>query len=261
MNATLFYQSLKIQSRIIGALLLREILTRYGRHNIGFMWVFIEPMLFTTGVLILWLSWRSHSIILPLVPFTVSGYATILMWRNIINRCGNAVEPNRSLMHHRNVRVIDLFAARLILEASGASMSFLFLSILFNAIGFMDAPDDILKMIIAWLLLGWFCFSIGMIIGSLSMLSESVDRVWHVLSYLFLPISGAFFMVDWLPSSAQKLVLWIPIVNCTELLREGIFGISVRAHYSIPYVIVSCIVAMLPALYLNRYVSNKVEGD
>jgi len=256
-----FLQSLKIQSRIIGALLLREILTRYGRHNIGFMWVFVEPMMFTTGVLILWLSLGTHKSTLAIIPFTISGYASVLMWRNIINRCGNAVEPNRALMHHRNVRVFDLFAARLILEATGSSMSFLFLSIVLIACGLMEAPDDILKMLIAWLLLGWFSLSMGMIIGSLSVLSESVERVWHVLSYLFLPMSGAFFMVDWLPKSIQSLVLWIPIVNCTELLREGFFGNTVRAHYSIPYVVVASTVAMLPALSLIRYVSNRVEGE
>ena len=42
-------RSLAIQSRIVRALLLREILTRFGRHNIGFLWLFVEPMLFTLG--------------------------------------------------------------------------------------------------------------------------------------------------------------------------------------------------------------------
>ena len=37
-------QSWKIQRRVVWALTLREILTRYGRHNIGFLWLFAEPM-------------------------------------------------------------------------------------------------------------------------------------------------------------------------------------------------------------------------
>ena len=45
-----FRQSWTIQLRVIWALLLRESLTRYGRHNIGFLWLFVEPMLFTLGV-------------------------------------------------------------------------------------------------------------------------------------------------------------------------------------------------------------------
>jgi ABC-type polysaccharide/polyol phosphate export permease len=34
---------------VLGALLIRELLTRYGRHNIGFLWLFVEPMIFTLG--------------------------------------------------------------------------------------------------------------------------------------------------------------------------------------------------------------------
>ena len=33
--------SLRVQRRVIGALFMREALTRYGRHNIGFLWLFV----------------------------------------------------------------------------------------------------------------------------------------------------------------------------------------------------------------------------
>jgi hypothetical protein len=42
-------ESLQTQLRVLYALLARELLTRYGRHNIGFVWLFAEPMLFTLG--------------------------------------------------------------------------------------------------------------------------------------------------------------------------------------------------------------------
>lgn len=253
--------SARSQSRVIGALLMREILTRYGRHNIGFMWLFVEPMMFTSGVLILWTSLGLHKTRLPMVAFALSGYATVLVWRNAINRCGDAVEPNRALMHHRNVRVIDLFAARILLEIAGASMSFLILGLALTLTGLMSGPDDVLKMIIAWLLLAWFAIDMALIIGAITALSETAARVWHVLSYLFLPLSGAFFMVDWLPSYAQAIVVWIPTVSCTELLREGLFGVGVRANYNIPYLLVANIVLILPGLLMVRYIASRVEGE
>jgi ABC-2 type transport system permease protein/capsular polysaccharide transport system permease protein len=37
--------SFEIQRRVIGALLMREVITRFGRHNIGFLWLFVEPMI------------------------------------------------------------------------------------------------------------------------------------------------------------------------------------------------------------------------
>ena len=256
-----FLRSLAIQTRVIGALVMREIITRYGRHNIGFMWVFVEPMMFTSGVVAIWSFVHSHTTRLPLIPFVVTGYSTVLLWRNTISRCGNAIEPNRALLHHRNVRVVDLFTARLLLEIAGASISFMTLATLLTLTGLMPPPDDILKMIIAWLLLAWFSMAFGMVVGSLSAVFEPTDRIWHVFSYLFLPLSGAFFLVDWLPERMQNLALLVPSVDCTELLREGFFGRVIHAHYDLCYLVVVNLCLTFIALAGVGSVSVTVEGE
>lgn len=257
-----FFSAFKTQRRIVGALLMREVITRYGRHNIGFMWLFIEPMMFTLGVLFMWTFMGLHKVQLPIVPFCLSGYATILLWRNTINRSGNAVEPNRTLLHHRNVRIINLFLARTILEIAGATMSCAILFSFFIFVGLANVPYDILKFVFAWTLLAWFSFDMSLILGALSTLSEVVERVWHVFAYLFLPLSGAFYMVEWLPREFGKAVQWVPIVNCTELLREGLFGPLIRAHYSITYVIIFNTIFLFFGLFLMRYISNRgVDGE
>src|SRR5437588_11604889 len=156
-----FLRSLAIQTRVIGALVMREIITRYGRHNIGFMWALVEPMVFTTGVLAVWSLVHTHATKLPLVPFVVTGYSTVLLWRNTINRCGNAIEPNRALLHHRNVRVVDLFIARLLLEVGGATLSFMTLATLLTLTGAMSPPDDVLACVVAWLQLAWCAMALG----------------------------------------------------------------------------------------------------
>lgn len=89
---------------------MREILTRYGRHNIGFMWLFFEPMLFTLGITLLWSMVKvEHVANVPITPFALTGYSSVLVWRNAVNRCNLAIEPNLSLLFHRNVRVLDIF--------------------------------------------------------------------------------------------------------------------------------------------------------
>src|SRR2546421_12627538 len=103
--------------------MMREIVTRYGRHNIGFMWVFAEPMMFTLGVVIVWSMLRTHTTRLPVIPFVVTGYSSLLLWRNTIGRSGNAVGPKRSLLHHRNLQGLDLYIAGLALECVGAALS------------------------------------------------------------------------------------------------------------------------------------------
>ena len=50
------FKGWKVQARVITALMLRDAMMRYGRENIGFVWVILEPMLLCTGVMILWSS-------------------------------------------------------------------------------------------------------------------------------------------------------------------------------------------------------------
>ncbi|HZW14137.1 MAG TPA: ABC transporter permease [Noviherbaspirillum sp.] len=257
-----FLHSLSIQARVVGALLMREILTRYGRHNIGFLWLFVEPMMFTLGVTALWNAMKAtHGSDLPITAFAVTGYSSVLLWRNTVMRCVNAITPNLSLMYHRNVRVIDLFASRILLEVAGATISFIVLTVLFVSIGWMPPPDDISKILFGWILLGWFGTSLSLVVGALSERSEMVEKIWHPVSYLLFPLSGAAFMVDWLPTAAREVVLYLPMVHAVEILREGYFGGVVRAHYDVGYASIACLCLTFIGLALTREVGRRVEPE
>lgn len=236
MSKTPLSHSLKIQLRVIGALLMREVITRYGRHNIGFLWLLVEPMLFTVGVTTLWtLAKAGHGSSLPIAAFALTGYSSVLLWRNMPGRCVSAIEPNLSLMYHRHVKIIDIFAARILLEIAGVTASFITLGLLFTTIGLIKPPEDVLAVIFGWVMLSWFGAALASLLGALSARSELVDKLWHPAAYLLFPLSGAGFMVDWLPAGAQKYILFLPMVHGVELLREGYFGSAVHAHYDIVY--------------------------
>ncbi|MEN9924135.1 MAG: hypothetical protein RL268_261, partial [Pseudomonadota bacterium] len=145
--------SLRVESRVLGALFLREALTRYGRHNIGFLWLFVEPMLFTLGVAALWTATKSaHGSDIPIIAFALTGYSSVLLWRNMPGRCIGALWNNLSLLYHRNIRVIDIYLARLMLEFGGATISFTVLSLVFMSIGWLEPPQDVLEIVAGWLM-------------------------------------------------------------------------------------------------------------
>lgn len=259
MKNNTIYHSFEIQKRVVYALLMREIITRFGRHNIGFLWLFVEPMLFTLGIMALWIAAdMNHGSNLSIVTFAITGYSSVLLWRNAATRCSKAIEPNLSLFYHRNVKVLDVFVARLILEIAGATMSLIVLSIFFISVNWMDFPKDIFSIIIGWLLLSWFAVAFGFIVGVISELSETFERMWHVLTYLLFPISGAAFMVDWLPKIAQDIVLWLPMVHGTEMIRHGYFGNDIITHEDPIYFISINLLLTLIGLMLVRKISYKV---
>lgn len=231
-------ESFAIQRRIVGALLMREILTRYGRNNIGFLWLFVEPMIFTLGITGLWYLVRAHQVSnLPIVAFAVTGYSSVLLWRNMANRAIGSIGPNRALMFHRNVRLIDIFVARDLLELAGATTSFLVLAIVFTATGWMSLPEDLLQVITGFMLLAWFGIALSILLGCWAEQSEVVDKIWHPMSYLLFPLSGAAFIVDAIPPAAREFIMLFPMVHGVEYLREGYFGSLFTAHYDLAYLI------------------------
>jgi len=261
-GTTPLHRSLAIQMRVIGALLMREVLTRYGRHNIGFLWLFLEPMMFTLGITALWtFAQATHGSNLPIVAFAVTGYSSVLLWRNMPTRCSNAIEPNLALMYHRHVKIIDIFASRILLEIAGTTTSFFTLLLVFNAVGWMKPPEDIFKIMLAWFMLSWFGAALALLVGTLSARTEIVEKIWHPISYLLFPLSGAVFMVEWLPPIAQDVVLILPMVHGVELLREGYFGSMVHARYDLPYMATFCLVLTLLGLTQERVVSRQVMPE
>ena len=208
-------RSLDIQGNVLKALVLREVLTRYGRHNIGFLWLFVEPMLFTLGVTALWtFAGLHHGSDLPITAFALTGYSTVLLWRNMPTRCVGAVTPNSSLMYHRNVRVIDIYLSRIMLEAMGATISFTLLGLVFISIGWISPPEDLLLVVEGWLLTAWFGASFATLLGAGSEKSELIEKFWHPAAYLLFPLSGSAFLVDAMPKESKKPVISIgPLVG------------------------------------------------
>lgn len=253
------WRSFAIQRRIVYALFMREILTRFGRHNLGFLWLVAEPMLFTVGVTALWTATKSlHGSDLPIVAFALTGYSSVLLWRNMPSRCVGALAPNLGLMYHRNVRTIDIYLSRLLLEFAGATMSIVLLTLFFYAIEWLELPQDALQVIGGWLMLTWFGVAFALIIGALSEMSEVVEKLWHPIAYFTFPLSGAAFLVDTLPKQAQDIILFMPMVHGVEFIREGWFGARALAHYDMAYMGIVNAVMTYIGLVLVRRVSRNV---
>lgn len=238
---------------------MREILDRWGRHNIGFMWMFVEPMIFTLGVMLLWhISGISHSTTMSPVGFAITGYSAVLLWRNMPSRLIGAVKANHTLMHHRNIKILDIYSARLILEGMGATLSFIILTLTFFLLGYLKLPEDPFLLFYGWILLAWFGITLALTIGSLSERSDIVHILWHPASYLIFPLSGAVFTVGSLPSNFQKYILFVPMVHGVEMIRSGFFGSSFHAHYSIPYMVGWCLVLTFIGLGQMTIISRKI---
>lgn len=254
--------SLRIQRNVVYALLMREALTRYGRHNLGLLWIIVEPMMFTIGVTLLWYAIdANHGSNLPITAFALTGYSTVLLWRNMPNRVTAAVKSNLALMYHRNVKVIDLFLSRMILEFISLSSSFALLTLMFWALEYLDPPEDLPALLAAWLMTTWFGVSLGLFLGAVGERSELIEKIWHPLAYLLFPLSGAAFIADAFPANVREIILWVPMVHCTEMIREAFFGTYFTAHYSVAYLAGWNLSLTILGLAIERQLSREIVPE
>lgn len=245
----------EVNRRVIGALLIREMLTRYGRNNIGFLWLFVEPMLFTVLITLFWTATRTiHGSDIPIVAFAITGYASLMMWRNMPNRCVGAVTSNMSLLYHRQVTILDIYFARVLLEFMAGTTSFVALGIIFYAFGWLTPPEDVLQVFSGWLLLAWFGTGLALTVGGLSEKFDVIRKLWPPFAFLLFPLSGVAFIADALPPHMREIVLWLPMLNGLEYLREGWFGSAMRAHYDISYVAIFNLALTFIGLSLVRQI-------
>jgi capsular polysaccharide transport system permease protein len=74
------------------------------------------------------------------------------------------------------------------------------------------------------------------------------------------PLSGAAFMVDWLPAAAQQFVLWLPMVHGVEMVRHGFYGHVVQTHFDIGYFAGANLVLSLMGLLVLRLAGRRVKS-
>ncbi|MDP3858105.1 MAG: ABC transporter permease [Stagnimonas sp.] len=252
-----FRGALRLQLTVIGALMMRELHTRYGRENLGFLWMVVEPLLFCAGVIIIWSVAQgryTHGSHLNVLGFVMTGYLPLTLWRHTTNRAVHCFRANASLLYHRQVRMLDLLTARMILELYGTAIAYLVMAFVFWAAGVYEWPKDWGLFYLGWLYFAAFSVAMGLIIGALTEMVEWVEKLVGPLMYFLLPVCGCFFMVDWLPGSVQELVLWMPTVSAYELIRGGQFGPELRIHTNLPLATAVCLALLATGLLLCRNV-------
>lgn len=246
------------QGRILTALMLRELHSRFGREGLGFFWIVAEPLLFCLGVMAVWTLIRppyEHGI--PLAAFVMTGYIPLLLIRHAVSRGVSCITANSGLLYHRPVSILHLFIARIALEsvAIGAAFFITFIFLLFW--GVVDLPYDLNLIIVGYLLLCFFCAGLTLVVGALSEMFAVVERVANLVTYLLVPISGGFFMLAWLPSNARAVVEKVPMIHAFEMLRAGFFGPSVKTYEDPGYLLAWSAGLLVVGLCLVAVVSRR----
>jgi capsular polysaccharide transport system permease protein len=245
--------------RIIGALLMREMTTRFGREGLGFLWIVGEPLLFCLGVLIMW------SLIKPayehgvrLGPFVMTGYMSLLIYRHMLGFSMGALTANIGLLYHRQLGIFHIYFARNLLEFAGGTVALIIVYLILLITGQVDLPADWLVFYGGWFLVGWTAFGFAILLAALAIRYEVMERLVPLLSYMMIPLSGAFLMVGWMPAEYREPFLWVPFPNAIEMVRAGVFGEFVETYYHAEYALLSGGVMLFFGMILMAGAKNRI---
>lgn len=248
-----------IQMRVIGALMVRELTTRFGRENIGFLWVMVEPLLFAVLVGILWRFMKGPiEFGVDIVAFVVTGYLPLVMFRSSVNRGVKSFTANGSLMYHRQIKILDLLLVRFLIELVGHAMAYLFIGTVLAVLGFFPVPYDLGFLMLGGFYYALFTFSIMVLVAPLSEMSEVVEKFIPITTYLMIPLSGAFYLASTLTKGVASVLLLSPPVHGMEMMRYGVFGPSIDPRFDYVYPLMFCLPCIALGLMLCRIVRRRL---
>lgn len=244
---------LRIQMLVVKALMIRELTTRFGRENIGFLWLMAEPLMFAGLVGFVWTLMKGtemHGI--SVVAFVITGYIPLTFFRHGVGKSSNIFVANGALLYHRQVKILDFIFVRVLIEVIGSMMAFVFIAIILGYFGLFPMPHDLGYLLAGWGIYVLFVLSICTVIAPLSEVSELVEKLIPVTTYIAIPFSGTFNLVSWLAPEARPFLMWSPMVSGMELMRYGIFGSAMQPYYDISKALIVSVCLLVVGLLLCR---------
>ncbi|WP_260432475.1 ABC transporter permease [Burkholderia sp. Bp9140] len=216
-------KAFSIQRRVVYALFLRELKTRFGKQRLGYLWAFLEPVVHMLVLFAILGLIAKHA--MPVVSFPVfliCGLVPYFMFLNITLRSLNALEANLGLLSYRPVHPIDTLIARAVLELVISIIVFAVLLLILALGGQSVELSNIPELAAIWILLTILGLGVGiifMVIGHEFAVSEKIIPLLMRPLYF---ISSVMYPLTSIPVQYRGLLLWNPLVHAFELMRHGV---------------------------------------
>lgn len=240
--------------RAMGALVLREMSSTYGRSPGGYLWVIIEPV---AGIALLSLVFslvlRSPALGNNFPYFFATGLLAFTFFNSISGQTAMALNFSRALLSYPAVTFLDALLARFLLNA--LTQSLVFCIVLFGIVTIYDLHPilDWANIFLAFAMLVALTLSIGVMNCYLFSAFPLWQRLWTVLTRPNFILSGILFIPENVPAQFRDLFMLNPLAHVISQFRNGFFITYDAVYVSPVYVfMVSLILGGFGFLFLLR---------
>lgn len=246
-------QAIEIQLRVVGALVLRETRTRFGKTQLGYLWSFIGPII---HIIVMTFAFSALGRVakvgdsLPL--FFATGLLSFGIFRRISSQCATALEANQALLAYRIVKPLDAIIGRAVLEFLTSIANLII--IIAALIVFWEAqmPANLHLMAFAVILLAIIGFGIGALNAVIAAWWTSWRNIEQLGSRALILMSGVYLIPDALPEEVVKYLAWNPVLHGIELMRFGYYWGYRSSVLDVPYLVSSAVLLLFLGLAAER---------
>ena len=225
-------------ARVVSALMLRDIQTRFGASYFGFLVGLILPLMHILLVLTVYIMLgRRAPIGTDVMLYLTTAILPFVVWSYTHQKISQAFSQNKALISFPAVRLIDILIARALVEALNATLIICVVATVFFLLEknvFVARSDGVmLALFLAYL----YGISTGFLFGLLSMINPAL----LLFGFLLIPLNwftcGIFFIPDGLPIEIRNIVAIFPLSHIVDFGRTSVYSSYVSEYYSIIYVL------------------------
>lgn len=219
------------------ALFLRESLDRFFGSRAAWAWLIFEPCVQFAGLALVYTLMGRQSVGgAPFIEWLLVGCLGFFFFRRTAVQTQHSVDCNKAFFAFRQVKPFDAAIARSSVEAFSMFIIATGIAMAANLVGRNMVPHDPLAIIVVCGGLWLMGFGYGLITAVIMRL---IPESKYIFNMLFLPLyflSGAIFPLEYVPVNYRVYLLYNPIAQALEILREDFFSPYNAQQTSLPYV-------------------------
>jgi capsular polysaccharide transport system permease protein len=221
----MFKRPATVFRRVMWALFVREMKTRFGTTPISVIGAIIEPVLtWLTFVVLYTIVGREGFGDIPMSWFLLAGIFSWTSMKNVMNKVSYAINVNAHLLNYSLLKPLDFMLARFLLEIFVFIIAVAIMTAILFLMGDIIVIHKPLELVGAYAL--FFC--LGFAMGTLQLFGEIFFKFAHMvfsilMRFLFFT-SGVFFSYYSLPPQLRPIALMNPFFQFMEGFRTLYFA-------------------------------------
>lgn len=242
-------------ARAIGALILREITTTYGRSPGGYLWAVLEPAAgITLLTLVFSIGFRTPPLGTSFALFYAAGILPLITYIDLSSKMAQTIQFSRALLTYPRVTFVDALVARLVLNLLTQMMVN---ALVFGTILWLVQPTttfDVSKIALAYLVTALLAIGVGIMNSFLTVAFPVWQTAWSILNRPLFLVSCVFFIFESVPKPYADILWYNPLVHIAGLMRDGYYPFYQPTYVTLAYPLgIAAVTGMIGLFLLNRY--------